>query len=224
MADLDEIWQELRTVFSGRSTLFDSIIPPIVFLGLNNLFGSQVAIYASIVTVGLIGGFRILHRQSFWGVLGGLATTLIAVGLTYWSGRQETYYLPGMVNSVVMILLFVISLLIKHPLAAYTSHLVRRWPLDWYWQPNVRPAYSEVTMLWIIMFSLRLALQYWLFIQGETYSLAWLEIFQGWPYLILILIGSYIYGIWRLQRLGGPSVEEWVNQTPPPWKGQQRGF
>jgi len=224
MADFREIWQELITVFSGRGAILDSIIPPIIFLILNNLFGSRVAIYTSIITVGLIGCFRILHRQSFLGVLGGLAATLIAVGLTYWSGRQETYYLPGMLNGVVMILLFVISLLIKRPLAAYTSHLVRRWPLDWYWQANVSPAYSEVTLLWAVLFSLRLALQYWLFVQGDAISLAWLELFLGWPYLILILIGSYLYGISRLQRLGGPSVDEWVNRTPPPWKGQQHGF
>jgi len=27
-----------------------------------------------------------------------------------------------------------------------------------------------------------------------------------------------------LKALHGPSVEEFKNNTPPPWKGQQRGF
>jgi len=28
----------------------------------------------------------------------------------------------------------------------------------------------------------------------------------------------------KLQSLSGPSVDEFINGTPPPWKSQQKGF
>ena len=31
-------------------------------------------------------------------------------------------------------------------------------------------------------------------------------------------------GIWRLRKLGGPSVEEFLSHQPAPWKGQKKGF
>jgi len=35
---------------------------------------------------------------------------------------------------------------------------------------------------------------------------------------------TYLYGTWRLARLGGPSVLEYKEGAAPPWSGQQRGF
>lgn len=46
----------------------------------------------------------------------------------------------------------------------------------------------------------------------------------GAPVTLIILSISYIYGIWRLRKLGGPSVDEFVNNEPKPWKGQTKGF
>jgi hypothetical protein len=88
----------------------------------------------------------------------------------------------------------------------------------------VRPAYSEVTLAWTIFFSLRLLLQFSLFQQEATQALGWVQLLTGWPALIILLIGSYLYGIWRLGNLKGPSVAEFKTGTQPPWEGQKRGF
>jgi len=39
-----------------------------------------------------------------------------------------------------------------------------------------------------------------------------------------LLVVSYLYGIWRLGNLEGPSVEEFKLGQEPPWEGQKRGF
>jgi hypothetical protein len=116
------------------------------------------------------------------------------------------------------------SLILGKPLAAWASHLTRGWPLDWFWRDDVRPAYSEVTWAWMIFFLLRLGLQLTLYLQGQVSTLAWTESLLGWPVTLIILVSSYIYGIWRLRQLGGPGVDEFIAQTPPPWQGQTRGF
>jgi hypothetical protein len=224
IAKWKEIREELKTVFAGRGSLFDSIIPPILFLIINSLWGWQAASWGSLASVILISFFRISKKQSLWFALVGLAVALIAVGLSVWIGRQVAYYLPSIINDLAFILIFLASLFWKRPMTAYTSYLIRAWPMSWYWQPKIRPAYMEVTIAWVFLFSLRLFIQTSFFLLGSASILAWLDFLMGWPFILVILIGSYLYGIWRLQSLGGPSVEEWQQRTPPPWKSQQRGF
>jgi hypothetical protein len=224
MNKLTEIREELKTVFSGRGSLFDSIVPPLIFLILNGLLGLPAGTWGALISVVVISTIRLIQKQSLWFALAGLFTALLALGLADWLDRQEAFYLPQMINDLVFILVFLASLIFKRPFAAYTSFLTRGWPLQWYWQPKVRPAYMEVTMAWALLFTLRLALQFSLYLKGQASFLAWLDVLLGWPFMILVLVASYLYGNWRLRRLRGPSVEEWKNHTPPPWQSQQRGF
>ncbi len=86
------------------------------------------------------------------------------------------------------------------------------------------PAYKEVTLFWGIAFDLRLTLELILFTQNQLDALGTVRVLMGWPFTILVLVASYLYGQKRLQALGGPSVKEFKAGTPPPWKGQMRGF
>jgi hypothetical protein len=61
--------------------------------------------------------------------------------------------------------------------------------------------------------------------QGNAVDeLALVNTLTGWPATIALLVVSYLYGTWRLARLGGPSVEEFRDGAPTPWQGQRRGF
>ena len=55
-------------------------------------------------------------------------------------------------------------------------------------------------------------------------TLGVIQVLTGWPGTALILMLSYVYGIWRLKKLGGPSVLEFIDGKEPPWEGQKRGF
>ena len=218
-----ELLDELRTVV-GNVGLLDMILPPVLFLMLNGLAGFNVAMIGALGTDFLIAVLRLRRKQSLIFSLGGMASVGLAIALAYLLGRSEGYFLPGIVNGVLVIALAVVSLAIGKPMVAWTSYLARRWPLDWYWHTRVRPAYTEVTLVWIVFFALRLFLQVMLY-QGRNVSqLALVNALTGWPATIVLLIVSYLYGTWRLTTLNGPSVEEFRNNIPEPWQGQQRGF
>jgi len=51
-----------------------------------------------------------------------------------------------------------------------------------------------------------------------------INLIAGWPGIIVSLIISYMYGIWRLRQLQEPSVEEFTVGKRPPWVSQGRGF
>jgi len=223
LAKASELLDELRTVVRNVG-LLDVILPPVLFLVLNGLAGFDAAMIGALGTASLIAILRLRRKQSLIYALAGIASVGLAIALSYLLGRSEGYFLPGIVNGALMIALALVSLAIRKPMVAWTSYLVRRWPLGWYWHARVRPAYTEVTLAWVAFFALRLYWQVTLF-QGQNISqLALVNALTGWPATLILLIVSYLYGTWRLVRLHGPSVEEFRNNVPAPWQGQRRGF
>jgi hypothetical protein len=221
---LAELVDEFRHVVAGRRPWGDTVAPPLVFVLCNLAFGLRPAVGCAVGAALVVAALRISQRRSPRYALGGLAAvsfaSLLAVGLS----RAEGYFLPGMVSGTVTAMLCLTSVLVRRPLAAWTSHLARRWPLPWYWHDQVRPAYSEVTLLWFAFYSARVVLQYTLFQRGATVALSATSVVLGWPAIVLLLAGSYVYGLWRLRLLRGPSVEEFQSGAPAPWAGQTRGF
>ena len=88
----------------------------------------------------------------------------------------------------------------------------------------MKPSYREVTLIWALSFGVRIIIEILLFQSTKVQDLGFFKLLLGWPYTIIILILSYIYGTWRLKRLKGPSVEEFIQKVESPWVGQQRGF
>jgi hypothetical protein len=219
-----ELVEEFRLVFTGRSNLIDSIVPPVIFLIVNALLGFQIAIWGSLAVALLITVFRLSRRQSLRYALGGVGGVVLAILVAQLLGRAEGYFLPGMVTGGLTILGCLLSVIAGRPLVAWTSYIARRWPLDWYWHPQVRPAYNEVTLAWAVFFAIRLGLQWSLFQEQAAGLLAVIQVVTGWPATIALLVISYLYGTWRLRHLRGPSVEEFRTGAEPPWAGQRRGF
>ncbi len=225
MDKIKELGEELKTVFSGRGTrILDSILPVLIFMGVRSLAGLKVALGAAAGIALVIFLVRIVKKSNFYFALGGLGVVLIAGGIALISGSEAGFYLPGLLSGGLTVLLCLLSVIIKRPLAAWSSHLTRRWPQEWYWHDRVRPAYAEVTLFWLIGFGARSGLELWFFSQGETASLGVIRTFLGWPYTIVLLILSYLYGVWRLGNLAGPSVEDFKTGSAGPWEGQKRGF
>ena len=219
---IDEILTELKLVISSKT--IDSIIPPIVFLISNRIFNLQTAAINAVLIILIIGVIRLIKKQTIKYALGGLGLVLIASSLAYITKSAAGYFIPAIINSSILFVISLISVLIGKPLAAWASHLTRGWPIDWFWRKDIKPAYREVTWFWTGLLLLRLILQLILYNLGGEGQLAWINILLGWPFTITVLIFSYIYGIWRLKNLGGPSVDEFKDNIQPPWKGQSKGF
>jgi len=217
-----ELLDEFRSVLGGR--LIDAILPPLLFLIANAIWGLQTAMWTALGLSIVLGIRRITRGESLtYGLLGAFSV-LLAIGLVTLLGRAESFFLPGLISGGLTVALCFISLLIKRPLTAWSSYISRRWTLDWYWHPRIRPAYTETTLLWTLFFGLKFWWQIALYQGGDAENLAWVQTLTGWPTLLIILVITYLYGTWRLRNLQGPSTEEFDQKIPAPWQGQQRGF
>lgn len=218
-----ELLEEFRAV-TGKVGLLDTILPPVLFLLLNGLAGFNAAMIGALGLSFVIAILRLRRGQPLVYALAGLGSVGLAIALALLLGRSEGFFLPGIVNGGLTVALALVSLLIRKPMVAWTSYLARRWPLDWYWHDQVRPAYAEVTVAWLIYFAAKLFWQVSLFQGNAVDQLTLVNTLTGWPATIALLMFSYLYGTWRLARLRGPSVEEFRNGAPAPWSGQRRGF
>ena len=211
-------------MMTGRGGLLAATLPPVIFLVVNSLAGFIPAAYASLGSALLVGALRLIKGQSLLDALGGLGGAVLAIVAVRVLDRADAYFLPGFATGLLTAVVCGLSVLLRRPLVAWTSHLVRRWPRDWYWHPQVRPAYSEVTLAWAVFYALKAALQLVLLRTAKTQALAIVSVLMGWPATIVLLAASYMYGLWRLGQLQGPSVEEFEAGDEPPWTGQHRGF
>lgn len=219
-----ELWEEFQAVVVEQNRFLDTLLPPIVFLLINKLISFQAAMWGALALSALIAVLRLRNKQSLFYTLFGVGSVGLAVAMALLLGRSEGFFATNLFSGSMTLLLTMLSLVIRRPMVAWMSYIARRWPINWYWHPQVRPAYSEVTFVWAVFFAVRLFLQFSLFQQANTSMLAVINLITGWPATILLLIFSYLYGTWRLAKLHGPSVEEFRNNVPAPWKSQRRGF
>ena len=217
-----QIKNEIKEFASGKT--IDALFPPIVYVIGNTLFGLKIGIILALSLALIVAIYRIYKKQTFIYAFGGVLGILIASGFAFFSDNASSYFLPKVISSGFLFLVSLISIIIGKPLAAVASHLSRGWKMDWFLRKDVKPAYREVTIVWTILFLLRMILQLILLEKGDLITLGWANILLGFPATISVLVLSFIYGVWRLKNLKGPGVDEFLVGKEPPWIGQTKGF
>src|SRR6056297_1456097 len=157
MNKFKEIKDEIKTVLSGST--IDAILPPLLFVIINNILGISAAIISALVLSLVLGIKRILNKESWKYAFGGFIIVSLAAGLALITKNASNYFIGAALGSGLFFAAAVVSLSIGKPMAAYASHLSRGWPLDWFWRKDVKPAYKEVTVFWALFFLMRMIVQ-----------------------------------------------------------------
>ena len=145
---IKELTQEFRIVFSGRTNTADTIIPPLLYALVNMLAGLLPAMLSALVLAAILTVLRLVRKQSWLYAFSGLVLALFAAGLAWYTQNAASFFLPALLSSGTLLAAALLSIGARKPLAAWTSHLTRAWPKEWYWLSNICPAYTEVTWLW----------------------------------------------------------------------------
>lgn len=228
MTTQPHVWTDLRSdlrgLFVGDRTVGDSFLAPIAFVAVNALAGLIPAVVAAMMVGGGVAAWRVRKGQKVSFAIGGILGIGFAAFLALRSGRAESFFLPGIVGTALLAAASVLSMIARRPLAAWSSWAQRHWPIDWYWRPDVRPAYTAVTAVWAIYFAARASLQWYLYLAERPEALAAAKLLTSWPTILPLIVATYVYGNRRLGRLGGPSVAEFEHGSTSPFTGGQRGF
>lgn len=219
---LKELIQEIKLVLTGKT--LDILLPPLIFVIVNIIFGLITSLIVSLLLSILFTIRRIYHKENYFYAIGGFIGVSFAIMMTFISENASNFFLADLIGTTTLILVTIVSLAIKKPLAIWVSHITRGWQLEWFYLKEVKPAYTEVTIFWLLFFIIRLVVESFLYFNSSVNELALANVILGYPVLILVLTISYIYGITRLRNLKGPGVDEFREGKEPPYKGQTRGF
>lgn len=219
---LKDLFEEIRSFMRGST--MDAILPGLIFVVANRPFGLTVALILAVVVALALFIYRKNANQAWYYSIFGVVGVVIASGFAFAAGNASSFFLPEILSSGGLLLACLVSLAIKKPLAAWLSHLTRGWTRSWFWRKDILPAYMEVTVFWAVFIGLRIYVLINLYFDTEVETLFLVNTIMGMPATLVVLSITYIYGIWRLKRLGGPGVDEFDQGIDGPWRGQLKGF
>lgn len=180
----------------GVQGIIASSIPVAVFVLVNLLFSVQPAVIAALAAGVAIAVWRIVRRQPLQPAVSGLLGVGVAAFIAYRTGEARGFYLPGLIYSAVFGLAFLVSVLVRWPLAGVIWHGINGDGQGWRRNPALLRAYTWASLLWTVVFAARLVVQGLLYNADEETWLGVARLAMGYPLVGVALLGT----IWAVRR------------------------
>lgn len=180
----------------GVSGIVASTIPVGVFVVSNILLDLQPAIIAALVAGVAVAVWRVVRKQPLQPAVSGLLGVGLAAFIASRTGEARGFYLPGLIASAAFGLAFLVSVLVRWPLAGVVWHGINGDGHGWRRNPALLRAYTWATLLWTLVFASRVVLQGLLYDANEETWLGVARLAMGYPLTGLALL----FTIWAVRR------------------------
>ena len=187
--------REIPTVMQqmgGVPGIVASTLPVFVFIVVNIVTSLQPALIAAIGAGVLVAIWRVVRKQALMPAVSGLFGVGIAAFIAYRTGEARGFYLPGLLTSAAFGLAFLVSVLVRWPLAGVIWHGINGHGHGWREDPRMLRAYTWATLLWVGVFAARLVVQGWLYDAREETWLGIARLVMGFPLFAVALFGTVI--------------------------------
>ncbi len=191
----------------GVPGIIASTIPVAVFVVVNIVAALQPALIAALASGGVIAIVRISRKQPLQPAISGLFGVGIAAFIAYRTGEARGFYLPGLIYSAVLALAFLVSVLVRWPLAGVIWHGINGDGQSWRRDPRLLRAYTWASLLWTLVFAARLVVQGLLYNADATTWLGIARLAMGYPLVGVALLGT-VWAVTRARRAPNPAEEQ----------------
>jgi Protein of unknown function (DUF3159) len=188
----------------GVPGIVASSIPVAVFVVVNIVTALQPALIAALVAGVAITVWRIVRKQALQPAVSGLIGVGVAAFIAYRTGEARGFYLPGLIYSAVLALAFLVSVLVRWPLAGVVWHGINGDGQSWRKDPRLMRAYTLASLLWTLVFVARLVVQGLLYQADEATWLGVARLAMGYPLVGVALLGT-ILAVSRARRAPRPA-------------------
>jgi hypothetical protein len=180
----------------GVSGIVASTIPVVVFVVANLLLDLRPAVIAALVSGVAVALWRVARKQPLQPAVSGLFGVGIAAFLAYRSGEARAFYLPGLIYSGACGLAFLVSALVRWPLAGVIWHGINGEGQGWRRDRRLLRAYTWATLLWALVFVARVVVQGLLYRDDSETWLGVARLAMGYPLVGVALLGT----VWAVRR------------------------
>ena len=180
----------------GVPGIVASTIPVAVFVVTNILFDLRPALVAAVVAGVAVAVWRLVRREALQPAISGLLGVGFAAYIAHRTGEARGFYLPGLVVSAFLGTAFLVSVLVRHPLAGVIWHAINGDGQGWRRDPRLLRAYTLASLLWTVVFAARLVVQGLLYNADEETWLGIARLAMGYPLVGVALLGT----VWAVRR------------------------
>ena len=184
----------------GVPGIIASTIPVAVFVVVNIVATLQPALIAALASGVGIAVWRIARKQPLQPAVSGLFGVGIAAFIAYRTGEARGFYLPGLIYSAVLALAFLVSVIVRWPLAGVIWHGINGDGQSWRRDPRLLRAYTWASLLWTLVFAARLVVQGLLYNADAPTWLGIGRLAMGYPLVGVALLGT-VWAVTRARRL-----------------------
>jgi hypothetical protein len=192
----------------GISGLIYSSVPIVVFVLVNYLFEWQAALWSAVGVAVAIALLRLIRREPLQPAISGLFGIAVAAFITIKTGSAKGFFAFGIWSSLVYCGAFLISALVRWPLAGVIWSTLNNTGFKWRTDRAARLYYDVATLVWILVFGSKFVVQQWLYDQDNVGLLGLARIAMGYP-LTAIAIGVTVWAVRKAdKRLAQLASEE----------------
>ncbi|HWD04845.1 MAG TPA: DUF3159 domain-containing protein [Amycolatopsis sp.] len=180
----------------GLSGLVYSALPVVVFVLVNAFGGLTAAIWASVGSAVVITIVRLVRKEPLQPAISGFFGVAIAAFIAFRTGSAKGYFLFGIWASLAYCAVFVISILVRWPIAGVVWSALNGSGQAWRKDKPSRYGYDIATLALAVIFAARFVVQRWLYDSDYTGWLAFAKIAMGYP---LYALGLLVV-VWAVRR------------------------
>jgi len=179
----------------GIPGMIYSTVPVVVFVVVNSLTTLGTALVAAIGVAVAIAVLRLVRKEPLQPAVSGLFGVAIGAFIAHRTGEARDFFLLGIWYSALLGVVFLVSAVVRWPLAGVIWHGLNGDGQSWRDDPVLRRAYTLATLLWAVMFAVKFVAQQWLYAANEP---GWLAVARiaGYALTGLALLGT----LWAVRR------------------------
>ncbi|MEY4397576.1 MAG: hypothetical protein RLZ53_152 [Actinomycetota bacterium] len=193
----DQKQGDILATLGGPVGILESLVPGTVYV---TIFSLTLDVVLSAVLAGSISVFfailQIIRKKPLTQVFAGMVGLGISIYLPLRDGLNDThaadYFLPGLLTNLAYFSVLVVSLLFRVPLMGFALSLFTGTQKTWRKDKALYRRYFWITVMWIGMFALRIAVQGPLYLSGQVAALGVAKLALGTPLYALVIWFSWL--------------------------------
>jgi len=176
----------------GPMGMLDSGLPVVVFVVVNLLAGLTPGIIAALAAGVLIAVLRLVRHKPVTQAIGGLLAVGVAAFIAHRMGSARGYFLFGIWSYVLYGGVALASIIIRWPLIGVLWEGLNGRGSTWRANRSLRHRYDAATLVWVVVFAARFAVQQWLYGADQVGWLAVARLAMGYPLFIVAIIATVL--------------------------------
>lgn len=198
------LWEQM----GGPMGIVDSGLPVVVFIAVNTLANLTAAIIAALGAGVLIAVFRLIRRKPVTQAIGGLFAVGVAAFIAYRTGSAKGFFLFGIWTQALYGSVFLVSVLIRWPLVGVAWEALNGRGTAWRADRRLVRKYDLATLVWVVVFAARFAVQNDLYGGDQVAWLGVARIAMGYPLFAIAIVSTVLI----VGSAAGMKLPGWVSR------------